>query len=86
MFPVTLPLQVFIQKNPYPKVFSALPTHNQRKTCIKHIFDLKNSEKNFFLPTYLLYFFSDRYRKQTINFFRPRPLVKVTAFHTINKI
>ena len=24
-----------------------------------------------FLPTYLPYFFSDRYRKQTISFFRP---------------
>ena len=29
-------------------------------------------QKNFFLPTYLLtLFFSDRYRKQTISFFRP---------------
>ena len=29
---------LFIQKNPYPKAFSALPTPNQRKTCIKHTF------------------------------------------------
>ena len=36
-----------------------------------HIFDQKNNEILFFLPTYLPYFFSDRYRKQTISFFRP---------------
>ena len=30
LFPVTLSLQVFIQKYPYPKVFSTLPTPNQR--------------------------------------------------------
>ena len=36
-----------------------------------HIFDQKNNAKKiFFLPTYLPYFFSGRYRKQTI-FFRP---------------
>ena len=28
-------------------------------------------QKKIFLPTYLPYFFSGRYRKQTINFFRP---------------
>ena len=28
-------------------------------------------QKKYFLPTYLPYFFSDRYRKQTISFFRP---------------
>ena len=31
-------LTSFIQKNRNPKVFSALPTPNQRKTCIKHTF------------------------------------------------
>ena len=37
-----------------------------------HIFDQKNNAKIFFLPpTYLPYFFSDRYRKQTVYFFRP---------------
>ena len=36
-----------------------------------HIFDQKNNAKKMFLPTYLPYFFSDRYRKQTIYFFRP---------------
>ena len=37
-----------------------------------HIFDQKNNAKKIKnLPTYLPYFFSDRYRKQTISFFRP---------------
>ena len=36
-----------------------------------HIFDQKNNAKKIFLPTYLPYFFSERYRKQTIYFFRP---------------
>ena len=50
------------------KVFSALPTPNQRKTCIKHIFDPKNNaQKKNYWPTYPI-FFSDRYRKQTISF------------------
>ena len=35
-----------------------------------HIFDQINSEKNVLL-TYLPYFFSDHYRKQTIFFSRP---------------
>ena len=35
----------------------------------KHIFDQKNNAKLFFLPYFL--FISDRYRKQTISFFRP---------------
>ena len=30
--------EVFTQKNPYPEVYSALPTLNYRKTCIKHPF------------------------------------------------
>ena len=54
MFPVTLPSQVFIQKNPHPKVFSALQTPNQRITCIKHTFLTKKiMQKNNFtdLPT-----------------------------------
>ena len=37
-----------------------------------HIFDQKNNQKNILLPTYLPYFFSDCYRKQTISFFRPK--------------
>ena len=32
-----------------------------------HIFD-QNIVQNYFLPTYLPYFISDRYRKQTIFF------------------
>ena len=36
-----------------------------------HIFDQKNNAKKNILLTYLPYFFSDRYRKQTIIFFRP---------------
>ena len=38
-----------------------------------HIFDQKNNAKKIFLPTYLPYLFSSRYRKQTINFLRPKP-------------
>ena len=57
MFPVTLPLKVFIQKNPYPKVFSALPTPNQRKTCIKHTFLTKKiMQKKNYRPTYPIFF------------------------------
>ena len=33
-----------------------------------HIFDQNNNAKIIFLPTYVPYFFSDRYRKQTIFF------------------
>ena len=32
-------------------------------------------QKKFFLQTYLPYFFSDRYRKQTIYFFRPNAII-----------
>ena len=63
LFPVTLPLQVFIQKNPYPKVFSALPTPNQRKTCIKHTF----LTKKYFTDLPTLFFF--RLLQETNNFF-----------------
>ena len=35
-------------------------------------------QKNIFLPTYLP-FFSDRYRKQTISFFRPNLYMPVSA-------
>ena len=34
-------------------------------------------QKKYFLLTYLPYFFSDRYRKQTIYFFRPYELVSL---------
>ena len=56
MFPI--PKQVFIQKNPYPKVFSTLPTPNQRKTCIKHTFLTKKDNRNIFhyRPTYPIFF------------------------------
>ena len=57
LFPVTLPYQVFIQKNPYPKVFSTLQTPNQRKTCIKDTFLTKKIKEKKKLPTYLPYFF-----------------------------
>ena len=40
-----------------------------------HIFDQKNNTKIKFLPTYLSYFFSVRYRKQTISFFRPNKTI-----------
>ena len=36
-----------------------------------HIFDQKNNAKNIYLPTYLPYFFPDRYRKQSIYFSWP---------------
>ena len=36
------------------------------------IFDKKNNPKIYFLRTYLPYFFTDHYRKQTISFFRPK--------------
>ena len=67
LFPVTLPLQVLIQKNPYPKRIFSLPTPNQRKTCIKHIFDQKINAIFFFndLPT--LTFFGPL--QETNNFF-----------------
>ena len=58
LFPVTLPIQVFTQKNPYPKVFSALTIPSQRETCIKHTFLTKKiMQKKKKLPTYLPYFF-----------------------------
>ena len=41
---------------------------NMHKT---HIFDQRNNAKKKFLPSYLPYFFSDRYRKQTIFFSWP---------------
>ena len=37
-----------------------------------HIFDQKNNANNFFLPTYLPYFFPDHYRKQTKKNSRPK--------------
>ena len=48
VFPVNRPQQVFTQKNPHPKYFSALQTHNQYKRCKKHTF--------FYLPTYPIFF------------------------------
>ena len=60
LFPVTVPKRVFTQKNLYPKVFSALPTHNQHKifikperdiymSLIKHTFsNKKDNPKTFF--------------------------------------
>ena len=65
-------LTSFYSKKTYSKVFSALATPNQRKTCIKHTFLTKIiiKKKNFTdLPTL---FFSDRYRKQAISLFRPK--------------
>ena len=53
-------LTSFYSKNPYPKVFSPLPTPNQRKTCIKHTFLPKRIIKKMF--------FSNHCRKQTISF------------------
>ena len=69
LFPVTLPLQVFIFKNPYAKVFSALPTPNQRKTCIKHTFLTKKIiQKKYILPTYPYPIFFG-WLQETNNFF-----------------
>ena len=62
----------FIQRNPYPKVFICPPNSYQCKTCIKHTFLTKKIMQFFFLPTYLPYFFPDRYRKQTIFFSWPK--------------
>ena len=48
-----------------------------------HIFDQKNNAKKIFLSTYLPYFFTGRYRKQTIYFFRPnyfKPAAVKTTF------
>ena len=63
-------LTSFYSKKSLLLSFFALPTPNQRKTCMHkiHIFDQKNNPKNIFLPTYLPYFILDRYRKQTISF------------------
>ena len=63
MFPVTLPQQVFTQKNPYPEAFSATKQH---ETCIQHTMTFMNKKiipQKYFnaLPTL---FFSDCYRKQ----------------------
>ena len=86
LFPVTLPYQVFIPKNPYPS-FSALTTPNQRKTYIKHTFLTQKIMQFFFiLPSYLPFFFSDRYRKQTISFFRPNITAKKYILCIINGI
>ena len=52
-------LTSFYSKNPYPEVFSALPTPNQRKTCTKHTFLTKKIMHfffTFFLPTYPISF------------------------------
>ena len=48
-----------------------------------HIFDQRNNEKKMFLPTYLPYFFPDRYRKQTISFFRPKGARRREVMHMI---
>ena len=61
-------LTSFYSKNPYPKVFSALPTPNQRKTCVKNIFLTKKimqKKKITYLPT--LCFFGPL--QETNNFF-----------------
>ena len=44
-----------------------------------HIFNQKDNAK-FFLPTYLPYFFWDRYRKQTIYFLGP--IINIYYIHT----
>ena len=68
LFPVTLPYQVFIQKNSYLKVFFCLPTPNQRKTCIKHTFLTKKIVRKYSftdLPTLIIF----RPLQETNNFF-----------------
>ena len=52
-------LTSFYSKNPYPKVFSALPTPNQHQTCIKHKFLTKEimQKKIFFTNQPTLIFF-----------------------------
>ena len=41
----------------------------------------KKKKKKKDLPTYLPYFFWNRYRKQTIFFFRPKPLLSLCELH-----
>ena len=75
LFPLTLPLQVFIQKIPYPKVLSAIPTPNQRKTCRNHTFLTKKILKIsfFYQPAFPIFFGP---LQETNNFFfRPNPLM-----------
>ena len=56
--PTLSSLQVFIQKIPTLKFFAAVPTPNQRKTCIKHTFLAKKiMKKMIFLLTHLPLFF-----------------------------
>ena len=49
----------YSKKNPYPKVFIALPTPNQHETCIKHTFLTKKimKKKNLFTNLPTLFFF-----------------------------
>ena len=66
------PNKFLFKKIPTLKFFSVLPTLNQRKTCLKHIFLTKKKWIFFFYqPTYPI-LFSDCYWKQTISFFRPK--------------
>ena len=50
-----------------------------------HIFEQKNNAKKKILPTYLPYFFSDAYRKQTIYFFRPYQLQVISVEEVIDQ-
>ena len=49
-------LTSFYSKDPYPKVFSAFPTPNQRKTYIKHTFLTNKIMQKSFLPSYPNFF------------------------------
>ena len=51
-----------------------------------HIFDQNDSAKNIFLPTYLPYFFPDRYRKQTIFFSWPQPEERQSNLHLYDSL
>ena len=59
----------FYFKKTYPSVFSALPTPDQRKTCIKHTFlTKKKNPPKYILSTYLPYLFFGPLQ-ETNNFF-----------------
>ena len=64
------PTSFSIKKNRYPKVFSALPNPNQRKTCIKHTFLTKKiMPKKCFTDLSTLFLF--RLLQETSNIFWP---------------
>ena len=81
-FPVPYPINKFLLKKiPTRKFFSALPTPNQRKTCIKHSFLTKKIVQFLkILPTYPYPIFVGTVTgKQTFFFLSLRPLLSSSS-------